>query len=110
MGEPDVVDVLAEMLNRKLPAQIDELRTILFTSLGHAAVANGDIQQLDDLIVRGFDINMPNLHDQRTILHTAAALGKENVVKFLIDRGACVQPSDHKGRTPLMVVEIVLNL
>lgn len=96
------------MLNRNTPKQIADLRTILFSSLGHAAVANGDVHELDDLICRGMDLNISDLHSRRTILHTAAASGKENIVRFLIDQGAKIDVVDQKQRTPLQVQVLVL--
>ena len=55
------------------------------------------------------DINDKNKLNGATALHYAAAGTDENVVKFLIQRGANIRAKDDYGMTPLMVASLRRN-
>jgi len=64
------------------------------------AASKGDQGATHRLLVRGFDQDAGD-YDRRTALHLAAAEGREQVVKYLIENGAAVNPKDRWNGTPL---------
>jgi len=64
------------------------------------AASKGDHGATHRLIVRGFDQDAGD-YDRRTALHLAAAEGRDQVVKYLIENGATVNPRDRWNGTPL---------
>lgn len=64
------------------------------------AASKGDHGAVHRLIVRGFDQDAAD-YDRRTALHLAAAEGREQVVSYLIQNGAVLNPQDRWGGTPL---------
>ncbi|NIP29778.1 MAG: glutaminase A [Candidatus Dadabacteria bacterium] len=64
------------------------------------AASKGDHGAMHHLIVQGFDQDASD-YDKRTALHLASAEGSIDVVKYLIDNGAEINPIDRWGGTPL---------
>ena len=73
----------------------------------YAAAIRGDITRLKKLLRRGADVNkrlyvMPgDLFRGDTPLHAAAGRGHEDIVAFLLVKGADVDIVGHQGKTPL---------
>jgi glutaminase len=63
------------------------------------AASNGDIFEVQQLIARGVDINLPD-YDGRTALHLASSEGHIKVVELLLLKGANVNAKDRWGNTP----------
>jgi len=70
----------------------------------HDAAANGEVEEIKELIHRGEDVN-GRRWDRRgmgyTALHMAAMYGEARVISVLISAGAHIHPVDRYGRTPL---------
>ena len=64
------------------------------------AASKGDHGATHRLIVQGFDQDAGD-YDKRTALHLAAAEGREQVVRYLIENGAAINPRDRWNATPL---------
>lgn len=64
------------------------------------AASMGDISEVKRAIALELDINKGD-YDNRTALHLAAAEGHEEVVKYLIRKGADINAKDRWGRTPI---------
>ena len=64
------------------------------------AASKGDQGATHRLVVRGYDQDAAD-YDRRTALHLAAAEGRENVVRYLLENGAAVNPRDRWDATPL---------
>ena len=64
------------------------------------AASKGDHGATHRLVVRGFDQDAGD-YDKRTALHLAAAEGRDQVVRYLIENGASVNPIDRWNSTPL---------
>eukprot|EP01087_Luapelamoeba_hula_P001573 TRINITY_DN1128_c1_g1_i1.p1 TRINITY_DN1128_c1_g1~~TRINITY_DN1128_c1_g1_i1.p1 ORF type:complete len:733 (-),score=148.10 TRINITY_DN1128_c1_g1_i1:54-2252(-) len=65
------------------------------------AAASGNLARLREIAaVPGVDINAAD-YDGRTALHLAAEEGKEDCVRFLIERGAEINALDKRQSTPL---------
>ncbi|MEW6758105.1 MAG: ankyrin repeat domain-containing protein [Acidobacteriota bacterium] len=73
----------------------------------HDAARTGEVPRLQDLLDR--DPGLLNLKDEngRTPLLLACGAGKEDVVVFLLARGADVRLSDDRGHTPLHAASAV---
>jgi ankyrin repeat protein len=65
------------------------------------AAAGGYRTMAQRYLARGQDINATYTDGERTPLHAAAYNGHDEMVGFLIDRGAFVNPLDADGNTPL---------
>ncbi|WOL14651.1 serine/threonine-protein kinase STY17-like [Canna indica] len=63
-------------------------------------VNEGDLAGIEEVLTSGVDVNFRDI-DGRTALHVAACQGFSDVVQFLLDRGAQVDPEDRWGSTPL---------
>lgn len=65
------------------------------------AASKGDLQYMTKFIAehKDFDLNQGD-YDHRTALHLAAAEGKLDVVKFLVEKGASVNITDRFENTP----------
>ena len=57
------------------------------------AASMGEITEVRKNIALGADVNKGD-YDNRTALHLAAAEGQEDIVKYLINRGADVNKKD----------------
>ncbi|WP_432773313.1 glutaminase A [Francisella salimarina] len=64
------------------------------------AASNGDLSEIKRAVALGVDISKGD-YDKRTALHLAAAEGHEDVVKYLIRKGANPTIKDRWGKTPL---------
>lgn len=96
-----------ELSTQKTP-EMNEIRKALLPILLCAAAGEGNILQLNALLLNGADVNGCD-YELRTPLHVAAAFGHVEVVKFLIDRGANVNVIDRLGNTPLSEVQNLKN-
>lgn len=67
---------------------------------GCNAATSGDLESLVRLHIQGLDLNKAD-YDRRTPLHLAANGGHLEVVKFLVQNGAHINPYDRWGSTPL---------
>lgn len=63
-------------------------------------VNEGDLDGIRELLDSGTDVNFRDI-DHRTALHLAACQGYVDVAKFLLEKGAEVDPQDRWGSTPL---------
>ncbi len=66
------------------------------------AACNGDMQEVQSLIVRGVSVHATD-YDGHTPLHCAAEGGHVEVARLLIRCGARIDPSDKQGRTPAVL-------
>ena len=66
------------------------------------AVKNNNIQEINELISRGADVNAIKGSYGWIPLFYAARYGKNEIVKLLLDRGADVNAKDSYGWTPLL--------
>mmetsp|Transcript_52040 Transcript_52040/g.156165 ORF Transcript_52040/g.156165 Transcript_52040/m.156165 type:complete len:179 (-) Transcript_52040:349-885(-) len=67
----------------------------------HKASHNGDFRQVQTIVEAGeMDINAAGASDRRP-LHRAAGGNHEEIVEYLLMKGAAVDESDRSGRTPL---------
>ncbi|GAA0144004.1 non-receptor serine/threonine protein kinase [Lithospermum erythrorhizon] len=60
----------------------------------------GDLEGIKELLDSGTDVNFKDI-DNRTALHVAACQWYIDVVQFLLQNGAKVDPKDRWGSTPL---------
>ena len=65
----------------------------------HDAVADGDVERVQQLIAEGVDMNA--LYDGTTPLHRAVARGHLKVVRMLLSLGADIEARSAIGTTPL---------
>jgi hypothetical protein len=66
----------------------------------HFAAYMGDMQQIEQYLQEGIDVNMPG-ECNSTALHAASESGEKNIVEFLTSKGALVDPKDAFSMTPL---------
>ncbi len=64
------------------------------------AARMGDISEVRRSIALGADVNKGD-YDNRTALHLAAAEGQEDVVKYLLDKGADANAKDRWSLRPV---------
>lgn len=64
------------------------------------AASTGDISEVRKGLALGVDVNKGD-YDKRTALHLAAAEGQEDVVKYLINKGADVNAQDRWSLKPI---------
>ncbi|KAJ4845000.1 hypothetical protein Tsubulata_029240 [Turnera subulata] len=74
----------------------------LEAGMGLMYMANeGDLVGMKEVLESAeADVNFRDI-DGRTALHVAACQGNTDIVRFLLDRGAVVEPKDRWGSTPL---------
>lgn len=72
-----------------------------------AAVENSSIQELKQLLDEGADINSKVVPSGWTALHSAVQNKKEEIVHFLLERGADPHIRKGNGATPFIVAAIV---
>lgn len=68
----------------------------------HQAAADGDIEQVKQLISKGADVNAKD-EEEKTPLHYAAEAGKMEVVKLLVEAGADVNAMGNNDWPPLCI-------
>ena len=64
-------------------------------------VEAGDPDLAHRFVGLGFDPNQRGARQRRTLLHSAAILGDPALCAWLVTHRAAVDPTDHRGRTPL---------
>ncbi|TDT72616.1 L-glutaminase [Allofrancisella inopinata] len=64
------------------------------------AASTGDLSEVKRAVALGVDINKGD-YDKRTALHLAAAEDHENIVKYLVSKGADITATDRWGKMPL---------
>jgi cytohesin len=72
------------------------------TSPLHWAAKTGDVQQIQEQLSRGDDVNAKD-QDGWTALHWAAQEGHRDAAKLLISKGAAVNAADKDGWTPIFL-------
>lgn len=70
--------------------------------IAHLAVEHRQLSILHRLIQSGISVNQPD-RDNRTPLHTSAAIGSKAIVDLLLHYKATLNVRDTWGRTPLML-------
>ena len=67
------------------------------------AAHNGNVSEIKNLLAKDFDQLNAEVSDGLTLLHIAAAFGQEELVSFLLDRGALVNKNSSRPsrETPL---------
>jgi glutaminase len=80
--------------NRKYESKSTDIISLIW------AATYGDLSEIQRLEARGIDLNLSD-YDGRTALHLAAAEGNLNIVKYLIEKKANVNPLDRWGGNPL---------
>lgn len=104
----DLLQVM-EMFDRD-PALVHARSSGIGHSAAHWAAARGHVDVLKFLVDKGgYDLNMLNACDA-TALHSAAANGREECVRLLLERGARVDIVDEIGETPGDVALRMKNL
>ena len=73
------------------------------TNALYDAAHNGNVAEIKSYLTTNFDSLNAEVSDGLTLLHIAAAFGQEELVGFLLDRGALVNKnaSNEAGETPL---------
>ena len=66
----------------------------------HKAVKNGDIQKIQNLIDKGYNVNSPDPHGITPLLYSIE-MQNPNIVNLLIQNGADVNAKSKMGYTPL---------
>ena len=69
-------------------------------SILHRAARRGDINEMKDLLSKGYDIESKSDHET-TPLHWTAFKGHLHATRFLLDHGAEINARDRFGNTPL---------
>lgn len=64
------------------------------------AASTGDVSEVKRTIALGVDINKGD-YDKRTALHLAAAEGHEDIVKYLVRKGADINATDRWNMKPI---------
>lgn len=102
-----VLSYLEKFLSYKPKLDIQALRT---NSGGESALQMasrmGFLEAVRLLLDRGADINLASLDNHRTALFAAAAAGRVDVAKHLIQAGAKSEIPDQAGYTPLLAAVI----
>ena len=77
------------------------------TPMHLAVIRNGDVTALQLLLTAGADVNAKTAAGSGgwTPLHGAAALGRVDVMKFLLENGADRTATDARGFTPVQAAE-----
>jgi ankyrin repeat protein len=66
----------------------------------HDAARAGDLEQVQQLVVKGVDVNARAVRDE-TALMIAALAGKGDIVNYLLQRGADINARNSSGMTAL---------
>jgi ankyrin repeat protein len=90
------VDVLKALVENG--AKINVLDDRHLTPL-HWAIISDNTDAFEYLLSKGAFTQSPELHFERTELHTAAANGRRDMVKRLVNAGADASAVDHAGKT-----------
>eukprot|EP00834_Sanchytrium_tribonematis_P003044 NODE_108_length_18904_cov_0.654826.p2 type:complete len:616 gc:universal NODE_108_length_18904_cov_0.654826:7382-9229(+) len=101
---PAVVDV--KTLNKKIIKQQTEMDIVDYKviQMVHESVIKNDLKFLKLIMENGAQINQGNV-EGKTALHIAAALGKLEIVKYLLDENADHTLVDIYGETALQLAE-----
>jgi len=67
------------------------------------AAMNGNVEMASLLIDQGADVNKTTPGQRRTAMHVACYYGHEDMVKFLISKGADIQTKTFEGVSPVSV-------
>lgn len=88
-------------MNLSSDVEMDSLKQVLFPSLLCSVVYLGDQEKLECLEGYDADFNACD-YSGRTALHVAASSGQQDLVKWLLERGASVHVRDTNNETPLL--------
>jgi len=101
-SDMDLIEQVARAMNLTSGEEMDHLKSILFPSLLCSVVHIGDTSRLEVLESYEADLSAPD-YSGRTALHVAASSGKQDMVQWLLERGASVHARDSNNETPLLV-------
>ena len=85
----ELIEQVARSMNLSSSQEMESLKTVLFPSLLCSVAHLGDVEKLGALENYDADWNVSD-YTGRTALHTAAVSGDEEVVRWLLGRGASV--------------------
>jgi ankyrin repeat protein len=74
-----------------------------------AAVGNGDLEKVKELITRGAEVNAKHGTSGGSPLHFAVLAGNKDMVELLIRSGAEVNMKNILGQTPFDLAQIIGN-
>lgn len=94
------MDTIAKQLGCSTTAELNELKMWLEPYLLSTVLGSNDLNALDTLRKNNINLSAVN-NDGRTLLHIAAADGKTEIVRYLLEYGANVHIRDRYNRTPL---------
>ena len=98
----EIIEQVARAMNMSSDQEMENIKSVMFPSLLCSVAYIGDISKLQCLdSVYNADWNMTD-YTGRTTLHTAAATGNDEVVTWLLERGASVHVRDINNETPLL--------
>lgn len=93
----------------RLLVQNNELSSNINEKTIYDFCQDGDIQQVEQLLKKNFDVNQPD-ETQLTLIHWAADRGHEDIIRLLIKYGADLNVRDEDGQTPLFYAAHASNI
>ena len=75
------------------------------SALLHLAIVNGDLESTEAELKKGVDINWKSLLEGNTALHVAVSEKQNELLKFLLEKGADASLKNNEGKTPLDVAK-----
>ena len=97
----ELIETVARTMSLSSGEEMSGLKTVLFPSLLCSVAHLGDTDHLAALQTHDPDLNLTD-YSGRTALHTAAVSGQEEVVVWLLQRGASVHVRDNNNEGPLL--------
>ncbi|XP_048585827.1 60 kDa lysophospholipase [Nematostella vectensis] len=102
LRENELIGLVAAKLNVGSCEEVRYIKQALYPVLMCTAAAEGDVSAIRDLCKQpGGNPNCATDHDGRTPLHIACLEGQEEVVKYLLYRGASIHVQDIYGQRPI---------
>ena len=81
--------------------KFQEVETEELNGRMHYFIQDGDIAKVKECLQIGANPNAT--HNDMTALGLAAELGHQDIVEYIVEKGADIDAKDNKGRTPLML-------
>lgn len=69
----------------------------------HKAAWEGNVEEMEDLLQRGYNINEAHHSREWAPIHWAAAAGKADMVEFLLDHGANIEQKSNTKETAFLI-------